>query len=63
MKVSDFKLLVTLPELYDYSIFEDGDNRMMVIGKNHQTVIGFRIINDELRPIKFQVEPKEGEYR
>lgn len=63
MKVSDFKLLSTLPELYDYSLFEDHNGSTMVIGKNHQNVIGFRIINDKLRPIRFEPIPESTGHR
>lgn len=58
MKVSEFSLLATLPNEYDYSIFEDFNGSTMIIGKNHQTIIGFRIIDDKLHPIKFECEPE-----
>lgn len=63
MKVSDFQLLATLPDLYDYSLFEDHNGNTMVIGKNHQTVIGFRIIKDELLPIRFEAVPESNGHR
>ena len=63
MKASDFKLLATLPDLYDYSIFEDHNGSTMVIGKNHQSVIGFRIIEDKLRPIRFEAVPESNGHR
>lgn len=63
MKVSDFKLLTTLPDGYDYSIVEDNNNNILILGKNYQTVIGLRIIKNELRPVVFEVVPKGDEYR
>lgn len=54
MKVSDFKLLSTLPEEYDYQIFEHGNNGdILVIGKQNQNIIGFLVHENELKLIKF----------
>jgi hypothetical protein len=55
MKVSDFKLLSTLPEEYDYDLFTI-NNEQTVIGKQHQTIIGFIIRNNKLVPINFTSE-------
>lgn len=63
MKVSDFRLIATLPDSYDYELFNDGKGHIMVLGKTGQEVIGFRIINEELRPISFEVIPKGDDYR
>lgn len=63
MKIKDFRLIATLPDSYDYELFNDGKGNIMVLGKNGQEVIGFRIIDDELRSIRFEVVPKEDEYR
>lgn len=63
MKVSDFKLLATLPDEYNYSILEVREGIPMILGINHQTAIAFRIINGELRPVSFEAEPKGDEYR
>jgi len=52
MKVSDFNLLSTLPEEYDYELFNDNK---MVIGKQHQTIIGFLIKDNKLLPITFDM--------
>jgi len=62
MTIDDFKLLTTLPPLYDYSIYEH-DGAPMIIGKNHQEVIGFKIIKNELRPIKFEPIRYVDDYR
>ena len=56
MKVSDFKLLTTLPEEYDYEFFTL-NNRQAVIGKQHQTIIGFYIHENKLTTINFSSEP------
>jgi hypothetical protein len=53
MKVSDFKLLATMPDEYDYETF-NWDGCVTAIGKKHQTIIGFRIENNELIQIRFE---------
>ena len=63
MKVDDFRLIATLPDQYDYELFNDGQGNIMILGKNGREVIGWRIIKDELRPIDFNVVPKSDEYR
>jgi hypothetical protein len=52
MKVNDFKLLATLPEEYDYEIFPQQGGIILVIGKQHQVIIGFLVHENELKPIK-----------
>lgn len=63
MKASDFKLLATLPDLYEYTIFEDHNEEVMVVGKNYQSVIVYKIINDELRPINLNLASKPAGHR
>ncbi len=58
MKASDFKLLSTLPDEYDYELFTL-NNEPAVIGKRHQTIIGFMIRADKLVPINFTTEPNK----
>ena len=54
MKVSDFKLLSTLPDQYDYELFTH-QSELMVIGKIHQTIVGFFIKDNKLVPINFEM--------
>jgi len=56
MKVSDFKLLSTLPEEYDYELFKL-NNETMAFGTLHQTVIGFVIRDNRLISVNFSVGP------
>ena len=55
MKTSDFKLIATLPDAYDYEFFNDGNGNIMILGKNGREVIGWRIVKNELIPIDFNL--------
>ena len=55
MKVSDFKLLSTLPEKYDYRIWES-NNSILIMGINKNEVIGYRFENAELKQIYFEYQ-------
>lgn len=55
MKVSDFKLLATLPEEYEYEILGHyKDPHLVIIGYKGREIIGRWIMLDGLRPIIFQ---------
>lgn len=54
MKVNDFKLLSTLPVEFDYELFPQGEDGILVIGKQHQTIIGFLMKNNELSQVRFE---------
>jgi len=56
VKPRDFKLLATLPEGYDYRLFDNYiNNQIMVIGANQDKgIIGFFIHNDELLPMNIE---------
>lgn len=48
MKTSDFKLLSTLPKEFDYGLFDQLDNGILVVGKKNRTIIAFRLHGDRL---------------
>ena len=54
MKPSQFKLLATLPEGFDYEIMTFNGHKA-VVGKNGQSIIGFFIREDKLVPIDFML--------
>jgi hypothetical protein len=56
MKVRDFKVIATLPEEYEYRLFEQDDG-ILVIGAQHQSVIAFRVKDGELLPLDLSVIP------
>lgn len=61
MKISDIKLIGRLPDEYDYDLFNDGAGNIMVLGKNGQNIIGYRIGDGELRSISLDYAPKNDE--
>lgn len=53
MKVSDFKLLATLPEEYDYELYNHNKN-LLIVGRLGQHALIHYISNGKLSPISFQ---------
>lgn len=56
MKVSDFKLLSTLPEEFDYELFFHSESSIWVIGKSGQSVVSFLLKDSKFLPINFGKE-------
>lgn len=51
MKVSDFRLLCDLPKEFEYELFKQNNNDILVVGKNNQAIILFIIHENKLLPI------------
>lgn len=51
MKVSDFKLLATLPDGYDYRIYPHANNDLLIVGNKGSNYIFYVIATNKLFPL------------
>jgi len=62
MKLTQLKLLSTLPDGYDYD-FIRVNNRDVIIGKKYQEIIAYYLLENALDPITFKMNESNIEKR